>query len=101
MPMNSGATLIALKHDLPVAEFLARHFGDPRYAELRRSITRMVEGYDAADPSRASTFALREEWMGRGLGQQGRIAEGYGRADRISPAAIAVGLALRSISVRS
>src|SRR6185437_4363825 len=39
---------------------------------------RMVEGYDAADPSRASTFALRDEWLGRGLGQQGRIAEGYG-----------------------
>ncbi|HWE71631.1 MAG TPA: NAD(P)/FAD-dependent oxidoreductase [Stellaceae bacterium] len=70
--------LVALKNDLPVAEFLARRFGDPRYAELRYSITRMVEGYDAADPSRASTFALREEWMGRGLGQQGRIAEGYG-----------------------
>ena len=70
--------LIALKNDLPVAEFLARHFADPRYAELRRSITRMVEGYDAADPSRASTFALRDEWMGRGLGRQGRIVEGYG-----------------------
>jgi monoamine oxidase len=68
----------ALKSDLPVAEFLLRHFGDPHYADLRRSITRMVEGYDAADPGRASTFALREEWMGRGLGQQGRIAEGYG-----------------------
>ena len=70
--------LMALQDDLPVAEFLARQFGDPRYAELRRSITRMVEGYDAADPNRASTFALREEWMGRGLNQQGRIAEGYG-----------------------
>jgi monoamine oxidase len=70
--------LSALKTDLPVAEFLAQHFADPTYAELRRSITRMVEGYDAADPDRASTFALRDEWMGRGLGQQGRIAEGYG-----------------------
>jgi monoamine oxidase len=70
--------LAALTDDLPVAEFLTRHFGDARYADLRRSITRMVEGYDAADPKRASTFALREEWMGRGLGQQGRIAEGYG-----------------------
>lgn len=70
--------LSMLKADLTVAEFLARHFADARYAELRRSITRMVEGYDAADPSRASTFALRDEWMDRGLGQQGRIAEGYG-----------------------
>ncbi|HZB91489.1 MAG TPA: NAD(P)/FAD-dependent oxidoreductase [Stellaceae bacterium] len=67
-----------LETDLPVAEFLAKHFADPPYAELRRSITRMVEGYDAADPSRASTFALREEWLGRGLAQQGRLKEGYG-----------------------
>lgn len=70
--------LSTLKTDLPVTEFLARHFAGPQYAELRRSIMRMCEGYDAADPSRASTFALRDEWMDRGLGQQGRIAEGYG-----------------------
>ena len=38
----------------------------------------MVEGYDAADPSRASTFSIRDEWMERGNGQQGRIAGGYG-----------------------
>jgi len=70
--------LSRLKTDLTVAEFLAKHFAEPRYAELRRSVVRMVEGFDAADPNRASTFALREEWMGRGLGQQGRIIEGYG-----------------------
>jgi monoamine oxidase len=70
--------LSTLESDLPVAEFLEKHFPGPRFAELRSSITRMVEGFDAADPSRASTFALREEWLGRALGQQGRIAEGYG-----------------------
>jgi monoamine oxidase len=37
-----------------------------------------VEGYDAADPHRFSTIALRDEWMGRDDGQHGRIAEGYG-----------------------
>ena len=31
-----------------------------------------------ADPRRASTFAIRDEWMARGEGQQGRVAEGYG-----------------------
>ncbi len=67
-----------VKVDLPIAEFLATHFADRRYDELRRSITRTVEGYDAADPSRASTLALREEWMGRDDGEHGRIAEGYG-----------------------
>lgn len=47
-------------------------------SELRRTITGMVEGYDAADPRCASTFSLRDEWMGRELDQQGRIVEGYG-----------------------
>ncbi len=70
--------LAALKTDLPIAEFLETRFAGPQYQELRRSITRMVEGYDAADPSRASTFALRDEWMDRGLDQQGRVAQGYG-----------------------
>lgn len=70
--------LAELADDLPVAEFLDRHFSGRHYEELRRGIKRMVEGYDAADPARASTLALREEWMGRGLGTQGRIAGGYG-----------------------
>jgi len=63
--------------DLPIAEFLERQFGASRYDELRRRITRTVEGYDAADPHRASTLALREEWMAP-EGQHGRIEEGYG-----------------------
>jgi phytoene dehydrogenase-like protein len=70
--------LSEVKADLPIAEFLQRHFADRRYDELRRSITRTVEGYDAADPGRASTLALRDEWMARDDGEHGRIANGYG-----------------------
>jgi monoamine oxidase len=70
--------LAELKHDLPMAEFLEQHFADRQFSELRREITRMLEGYDAADPARISTFALRDEWMERGLGPQGRIAGGFG-----------------------
>jgi monoamine oxidase len=70
--------LEAVKADLPIAEFLETHFADRQFDELRRSITRTVEGYDAADPRRASTLALRDEWMARDEGQHGRIAEGYG-----------------------
>lgn len=70
--------LLSVKEDLPVAAFLERHFADPRYDELRRSITRTVEGYDAADPNRMSTLALREEWMARDDGEHGRLADGYG-----------------------
>ena len=70
--------LSEVKADLPIAEFLETHFADRRYDELRRSITRTVEGYDAADPRRASTLALRDEWMARDDGEHGRIAKGYG-----------------------
>jgi monoamine oxidase len=67
-----------LKDDLTVAEFLRRRFADPEYGRLRHSIERMVEGYDAADPERASILALREEWMAGGRNTQARIIGGYG-----------------------
>jgi monoamine oxidase len=70
--------LSEVKADLPIAEFLETHFPGRQYDELRRSITRTVEGYDAADPWRASTLALRDEWMARDDGEHGRIAQGYG-----------------------
>jgi len=70
--------LSEVRADLPIAEFLETHFADRRYDELRRSITRTVEGYDAADPHRASTLALRVEWTARDDGPHGRIAKGYG-----------------------
>jgi monoamine oxidase len=70
--------LATVKADLPIADFLEAHFADRQYDRLRRAITRTVEGYDAADPRRASTLALRDEWMARDEGQHGRIAGGYG-----------------------
>lgn len=70
--------LQSLTQDMPVAEFLRRHFGGTKYDRLRQSIERMVEGYDAAEPERASVFALREEWLGADRGAQTRIVGGYG-----------------------
>ena len=70
--------LEAVTVDLPIAEFLETHFAGPEYDRLRRAVTRTVEGYDAADPRRASTLALRDEWMARDDGEHGRIAEGHG-----------------------
>lgn len=72
------AVLRNLKDDLTVAEFMRRHFAGDEYASMRHSIERMVEGYDAADPERASTLALREEWMDGGHAPQARIIGGYG-----------------------
>src|ERR1700686_5321680 len=78
--------LEAVKADLPIAEFLETHFADRQFDELRRSVTRTVEGYDAADPRRASTLALRDEWMARDDGPPGRIAKGYGALiEHLSP----------------
>jgi monoamine oxidase len=71
-------TLKDLNDDVAVAEFLRRHFAGSEYTRLRHSIERMVEGYDAADPERASTLALRDEWMDGKRGTQTRIAGGYG-----------------------
>jgi monoamine oxidase len=66
-----------LQHDMTVAEFLRRHLAGPEYGRLRHSIERMVEGYDAADPERASILALRDEWMDGGRSRQARVAGGY------------------------
>jgi monoamine oxidase len=70
--------LMEVGADLPIAEFLETHFAGRQYDALRRSVTRTVEGYDAADPGRASTFAIRDEWLARDEGPHGRITGGYG-----------------------
>lgn len=70
--------LEALQDDLTVAEFLRQHFAAPQYEHMRQAIARMVEGYDAADPERASTLALRDEWMGGARHAQARVVGGYG-----------------------
>lgn len=70
--------LSELESDLSVLELIERHFSGKQHDELRRVILRMVEGYDAADPARASAFGLRDEWVGRGLGNHGRVVGGYG-----------------------
>ncbi len=67
-----------LHHDMPIVEFLEKYFADEKFADLRTSIIRMVEGYDAADPYRISTFTLRDEWLGGKEWIQYRIKEGYG-----------------------
>jgi monoamine oxidase len=51
-----------LDRDMPIAAFLREHFNDPKYQDLRDSVTQFVSGYDAADPEKASAFALRDEW---------------------------------------
>jgi monoamine oxidase len=70
--------LAALKADGTVTAFLQQQFPGPDYDELRQSFVRMVQGYDAADPDRASILAVRDEWMGSGRNKSSRIVGGYG-----------------------
>jgi monoamine oxidase len=70
--------LSELTSDMTVTALLDRYFAGPEFASLRHSVVRMVTGYDAADPDRASVLALRDEWMHSGRSQQGRVVGGYG-----------------------
>ena len=67
-----------LKEDISVEKFLEINFDEEKYSSLKNSIRKFVEGYDVADPSRASTYAFREEWLNE-EDEQYRIAGGYGR----------------------
>jgi monoamine oxidase len=64
--------------DIPVAEFLDVYFPAGQYDALRDFVVRWVEGYDAADPARASTFSLRGEMTDESSWRQMNIKEGYG-----------------------
>lgn len=67
-----------LKEDMPVSVFFERHLQGDEYAELRDSLEKYVAGYYAAELSRASTFALRDE-LQQGGDEQFRVEGGYGR----------------------
>jgi monoamine oxidase len=75
--------LLALGRQLPgdiaVAEFLRQAAAEPMLADTARWATRLVEGFDAADPEQASLKSIIEEWSGNaGLDSaQGRPAGGY------------------------
>jgi monoamine oxidase len=65
-----------VREDITVEQFLEKNFSDSKYEKLRKSVLRFAEGYDLADPSKASVLALREEWMGE-EGEQYRIPGGF------------------------
>lgn len=67
----------ALDHDISVQEFIDRYLQEPGLEELRFTLRNYVEGYYAADASKASTYALREELM-ESDDEQYRVEGGYG-----------------------
>ena len=54
--------LQGLDQDMTIGEFLEKYFGEAKYESLVESVKGFVQGYDAADVSKASAMALAEEW---------------------------------------
>jgi monoamine oxidase len=68
-----------MKEDLSVNDFLNFHFPAEEHTAFKESVINFVEGYDAADASRASTLNFKEEWLKDDDDQQYRIEGGYTR----------------------
>ncbi len=68
-----------LPEDVPASEFLGQFRDDPHLGDTARWARRLVEGFDAADPARASLRAIIDEWSSdAGMGSpQGRVQHGY------------------------
>lgn len=83
-----------LERDVSVAAFLARLRLPAKTKDFARM---MVEGFDAADPRRASMRAIADEWGGSELGaSQPRPQGGYGALlDWLANAVVASGAQLR------
>lgn len=67
-----------LENDKTLKDFLNANFKEKKYKELRKSITRMAEGFDVADTNRISARAIYEEWSGDSLEASHLVKESYG-----------------------
>lgn len=69
-----------LKQDISVAEFLQRAEAQRAPSEVRTRIRMMVEGFDAADTTRASIRAIAREWSSNAVADAptSRPIGGYG-----------------------
>jgi monoamine oxidase len=68
-----------LEQDISIDDFIELEFPGDKYRELRESVRQFVSGYDTANPKKASSFALRNEWQSEDEGAQHRIEGGYGK----------------------
>ncbi|MEN0056807.1 MAG: NAD(P)/FAD-dependent oxidoreductase [Mucilaginibacter sp.] len=69
--------LSQLEQDTSIDDFIESQFPEDKYRELRRSVRQYVSGYDTANPKKASSFALRNEWQHEDEGAQHRVEGGY------------------------
>ena len=70
----------APRKDVPFETYIMRNLKERLSPEAQTFALRMVEGYDAADPTRVSARAIVEEWTGEGTANDAsyRPAGGYG-----------------------
>ncbi len=66
------------KRDMPLDEFLQKHYAGEEYSGLRRHIRNYAEGFDVADTAKASMKALYKEWSNESQ-KTYRITGGYGK----------------------
>ncbi|MCD6063899.1 MAG: hypothetical protein K0R82_1810 [Flavipsychrobacter sp.] len=67
-----------LAYDMPVEDFLNNFFSGQEHAEMRNSVTRFVESYEAADAKRASIMAMKGD-LTEDDDEQYRVDGGYCR----------------------
>ncbi len=66
-----------MKEDITVEDFLNFHFPENAFDEFKQSVRNFVEGYDAADASKASTLHFKKEWLAEDDEEQYRLNNGY------------------------
>ena len=74
--------LDTLDEDIDMQHFLDKHFSGGEFSGLRQRGKAFAEGYDAADLTRVSAFALRNEWQNQDDENQSRLHSGYGELIR-------------------
>jgi monoamine oxidase len=65
-----------LKEDIPLKDFLTKYFPGAKNSKFRKAVIQYAEGYDAADASRLSTLAFRNE-MENEDDRDFRLTHGY------------------------
>jgi monoamine oxidase len=65
-----------LKTDITVRKFLDERIPEVKFADIKESFKKYVQGYDSADVQDASSFNIRKE-MENEEGDQSRIENGY------------------------
>lgn len=69
--------LKGLQNDIPILEFLEHHFNEKENEATKQSVIKMVEGFDAADPARMSSFAVRDELQDGSMTESHFVKNGY------------------------